>query len=66
MLKDRTGTRVDAIRRAKLNDPVDTTKEIFRHWLQGEGIPATWDQLVKCLRHADLQVVADDIDKCLI
>lgn len=66
MLKDRTGTKVDAMRRAKLGDPVDTTKEIFRHWLQGEGIPATWDQLVKSLRHADLQVVADDIDKCLI
>lgn len=66
MLRDRTGTKVDAIRRAKLGDPVDTTKEIFRQWLNGAGIPATWDQLVKTLRHADLQVVADDIDKCLI
>lgn len=66
MLKDRTGAKVEAIRKKQLGDPVETSKEIVRQWLGGGGIPATWDQLVKCLIHAELKTIATDIDKCLI
>ena len=66
LLKDKTGARVDGIRRAKLGDPVDTTREITHCWLRGEGVPATWENLVKCMYHAGLNAIAKDVEDCLI
>ena len=67
MLHDRAGNKVAAIKKAQANDPVDITKEIVRRWLAKEGgVTPTWDELVQCLRHAQLNVLAEDIEKSLI
>lgn len=66
LLKDKTGARVDGIRRARIGDPVDATREIMHCWLRGEGVPTTWDNLVKCMYHAGLNAIAKDVEDCLI
>ena len=66
LLNDRTGSVVDGIRREKLGNTIDTTSEIVSRWLNGEGAPVTWDKLVDCLYHANLNVIAKKIENCLI
>ena len=66
MLKDKNGAMVQALWKANIGDPEQTTIAIVKKWLSGVGEPATWDQLVQCLRHCDLNVVASDVDETLI
>ena len=66
LLNDSTGTTVSAIYAEKLANAEGTTTEILRRWLSGEGAAVTWDILVDSLRHSDLNVVASEIEKCLI
>ena len=66
LLKDNDGTIVDGIRLSKMGDVVRVTEEIFSQWLQGGAVSATWDTLIKCLRHAGRNPLAKQIDECLI
>lgn len=67
MLKDGNGTVVQGLWVANMGDPVRATRAILRKWLGGVGEqPATWNQLLKCLRHAQLNVVAQDVENALI
>ena len=34
---------------------------ILEEWLEGKGLPVTWESLVKTLRNIDLSVLADQI-----
>lgn len=63
LLIDDNGNKVKGIEKTKQGDQVLITEEILRRWLNGEGrYPIEWGTLVKCLRHAELNVVADYID----
>lgn len=66
MLKDEHGAVVQGLWYANIGDLKQTTMAILKKWLSGVGEPATWDQLVQCLRCSDLNAVADDVDETLI
>lgn len=66
LLNDDSGNTVNVIWKEKLANSEDATMEILRRWLNGEGAEVTWDILVESLRHVDLNVVAKEIDDCLI
>ena len=34
---------------------------ILQEWLEGKGLPVTWESLVQTLRNIDLSVLADQI-----
>ena len=66
LLEDEGGNKVHGIEKAKHYDPVVITEEILRQWRQGKGKePVTWRMLVNCLREAQLNVAADDIEGAL-
>ena len=66
LLEDEGGNKVHGIEKAKRDDPVAITEEILRQWRQGKGKePVTWRILVDCLREAQLNVAADDIEGAL-
>ena len=63
LLIDDNGNKVKGIETAKHGDQVFITEEILRQWLNGKGrYPIEWGTLVKCLRVAGLNIVADYID----
>ena len=66
LLEDEGGNKVHGIEKAKRDDPVAITEEILRQWRLGKGKkPVTWQTLVDCLREAQLNVAADDIEGAL-
>ena len=62
LLKDHVGTKVSVIETARLRNSLLILQDIFQEWLQGKGEqPVTYATLVECLRAANLNVLADDI-----
>ena len=66
MLQDDNGAIVQGIKEANMGNPVKITEVILIQWLDGVGERPTWNQLVKGLRHSDLNVLAQDVEKSLI
>ena len=68
MLKDDNGHKVGNISTtvAHLGDPVKIATNIITDWLGGKGITPTWANLLACLRSAELNVLAGDIEEKLI
>ena len=63
LLEDEGGNKVHGIEIAKHYIPLAITEEILRQWRQGKGKkPVTWRILIDCLREAQLNVAADDIE----
>ena len=66
LLEDHTGMKVSAIETARLRVSAPILQDIFQEWLQGRGKePVTYATLVECLRSANLNVLADDIQEVL-
>ena len=66
LLKDDSGTIIPGIEREKMHNATEINKTILRKWIGGKGEePYTWDTLVKCLRDADLNGLANDIEAVL-
>ena len=61
LLNDQTGSRVQSLKQACLGNPEDVMLRILQEWLEGKGLPVTWESLVKTLRNIDLSVLADQI-----
>ena len=67
LLKDDSGTIVSGIESAKTQTATEINRTILREWINGKGQePFTWATLVKCLRDADLNGLANDIEEVLI
>ena len=66
MLKDKNGSIVRDLWITSGGYEGNVAISILRKWLGGVGEPATWDQLVQCLRYSGLNAVADDVDESLI
>jgi hypothetical protein len=61
LLNDETGSRVDAIDDECRGKPERITLKILQEWLEGKGLPVTWESLIQTLRDTDLSVLADQI-----
>ena len=61
LLKDKTGSRVRGFKQACLGDPEDVMLRILQEWLEGKGLPVTWESLIQTLRDTDLSVLAEQI-----
>ena len=61
LLKDKTGSRVKMIEDECRGRPERIVLRILQEWLEGKGLPVTWESLIQTLRDTDLSVLADQI-----
>ena len=50
-----------AFKKMHLGDAEDVMQRILREWLEGKGLPVTWETLIKTLRDTGLNELADKI-----
>ena len=66
LLDDENGAIISTMEKQRMQDSYEINKDIFYKWIAGSGLqPVTWDTLVKCLRKAKLNTLADDIETVL-
>ena len=61
LLNDKTGSRIDSIEEYCRGNPEKITRKILQEWLEGKGLPVTWETLIQTLREVELTVLADHI-----
>ena len=61
LLNDTTGSRVRAFKKECQGDAEDVMLRILQEWLEGRGVPVTWQSLVETLRKTKLNSLADKI-----
>ena len=61
LLNDQTGNRIRNFERECQGNPEGVMLRILQEWLEGKGLPVTWESLVQTLRDIDLAVLADKI-----
>ena len=61
LLNDKTGSRVDAIDDECRGKPERIVLGILQEWLEGKGLPLTWESLVQTLRDTGLSFHAGEI-----
>ena len=61
LLNDETGSRVRGFKQACQGDPEDVVLRILQEWMEGKGLPLTWESLIKTLRDTGLSTLADEI-----
>ena len=61
LLNDLTGSRVRGFKQACLGDPEDVVLRILQEWMEGKGLPLTWESLIQTLRDTGLSTLADEI-----
>ena len=62
LLNDMTGSRMRSFRQACHANPEDVVLMVLQEWLEGKGLPVTWESLIQTLRDTDLSVLADRIE----
>ena len=45
-----------------MGDPEDVVLRILQEWLEGKGLPVTWESLIQTLRDTDLPTLAEQIE----
>ena len=65
LLKDPDGVRVLAMEKSHAYNVDDVVYDIFQKWCE-EDADATWHKLVKCLKEANLNSLAQEIERCLV
>ena len=61
LLSDKTGCRMKIIEDECREKPERIVLRILQEWLEGKGLPVTWESLIKTLRDIDLSVLAEQI-----
>ena len=61
LLNDQTGSRVNAIDDECRGKSDRIILRILQEWLEGKGLPVTWESLVQTLSVIDLSVLANQI-----
>ena len=61
LLNDQMGNRVKAIEHNCHRQAEPIVRNILQEWIEGNGLPVTWDSLVLTLRVIDLSVLANQI-----
>ena len=62
LLNDKTGSRIRSLKKECQGDTDDVMLRILEEWLEGKGLPVTWESLVRSLRDTGLSVLADRIE----
>ena len=65
LLNDKTGSRVMALKKECQGVADDVILRILQEWLEGKGLPVTWETLIQTLRNTKLSVLADQIQASL-
>ena len=65
LLDDKTGSRVDNIKKTCFGDPEDIVAKILQEWITGKGKALSWEMLIKTLRDCELTVLADQMQDTL-
>ena len=65
LLQNPSGARVQVMERSHAHNVDDVVYDIFQKWLV-EDANATWSKLVKCLKEASLNSLAQEIGTCLV
>ncbi len=64
LLRDTQGAVVDRIERDHPHDTLEVSTQVLQLWIAGRGRrPTTWSTLTDCLRDADLNTLAADIEE---
>ena len=61
LLNDETGNRVNIIEHDCHWQAEPIVRKILQEWLEGKGLPVTWESLVQTLRDSNLSTLADEI-----
>ena len=61
LLNDKTGSRVRSFKKECQGDAEDVMLRILQEWIEGKGLPVTWESLIQTLRDVELTVLADHI-----
>ena len=61
LLHDKTGGRVNIIKKDCHGDSEQITQKILQKWIAGSGLPVTWESLIQTLRDTGLPVLAEQI-----
>ena len=61
LLNDMTGGRVDIIEDECRGKPERIVLKILQEWLEGKGLPVTWESLIQTLRDMGHSDLADQI-----
>ena len=64
LLKDDNGVRVQSIVSKYKDDIMNINFQILREWVQGDGVPCTWDDLI-CILKKCSSTLAVDIEERL-
>ena len=59
LLNGRTGSLVRSYKKECQGDAEEVMLRILQEWLEGKGLPVTWESLVKTLRDTKHTVLAD-------
>ena len=62
LLNDKTGGRMNIIEDECRGKPERIVLRILQEWLEGKGLPVTWESLIQTLRDTDLSVLAEQIE----
>ena len=63
LLDDKTGSRVNSIEDECHCKNQRIICKILQEWLEGKGLPVTWQSLIQTLRDTELSELADQIQK---
>ena len=63
LLNDELGSRVDCIEEECRGKPEKICRKILQEWLEGKGLPVTWETLIQTLRNTELSTLADQIQQ---
>ena len=63
---DRTGRQLDLIEAEQSHRAVACCREMFKHWLEGNGVqPVTWRTLIELLDHCNERFLVEQIKDAL-
>ena len=65
LLNDQTGGKVDTFREQYHGNAEGVVRRILREWLEGKGLPVTWDSLINVLKDTNLLTMAHRIQENL-
>ena len=62
LLRDKTGSRMGIIKNDCREKAEEIVQRILQEWLEGKGLPVTWESLIQTLRDINLSVLADKLE----